>query len=98
MSDAAHPHRAVPPAALAMIGGGQMALALAEGFCRAGLLKPSDITVFDPQTFRDRATFDAPYLPPTGVRYVLVAGAFAVYDGQATGTLNGRSLRKASSK
>ena len=48
MSDAAHPHRAVPPAALAMIGGGQMALALAEGFCRAGLLKPSDITVFDP--------------------------------------------------
>jgi pyrroline-5-carboxylate reductase len=34
--------------AIAMIGGGQMALALAEGFCRAGLLKPSDITVHDP--------------------------------------------------
>jgi len=34
--------------AIAMIGGGQMALALAEGFCRAGLLQPSDITVHDP--------------------------------------------------
>ena len=31
-----------------MIGGGQMALALAEGFCRAGLLAPADITVYDP--------------------------------------------------
>lgn len=63
-----------------------------------GWLKPgmvADIAVFDPGTFRDRATFDEPYLPPTGIRYVLVAGAFAVYDGQATGTLNGRSLRKA---
>jgi pyrroline-5-carboxylate reductase len=34
--------------AVAMIGGGQMALALAEGFCRAGLLQPTDITVHDP--------------------------------------------------
>jgi pyrroline-5-carboxylate reductase len=33
---------------VAMIGGGQMALALAEGFCRAGLLGPADITVYDP--------------------------------------------------
>lgn len=71
------------------------------GLTDRGCLKQdmvADITVFDPQTFRDRATFDEPYLPSTGVRYVLVAGAFAVYDGQATGTLNGRSLRKATSK
>jgi len=31
-----------------MIGGGQMALALTEGFCRAGLLQPSEIIVYDP--------------------------------------------------
>ncbi|MFM8707562.1 MAG: pyrroline-5-carboxylate reductase [Planctomycetia bacterium] len=31
-----------------MIGGGQMALALAEGFCRAGLLEAADIIVYDP--------------------------------------------------
>ena len=33
---------------VAMIGGGQMALALAEGFCRAGLVPPAAITVHDP--------------------------------------------------
>jgi len=33
---------------VAMIGGGQMALALAEGFCRAGLLAAGDIVVYDP--------------------------------------------------
>lgn len=33
---------------IAMIGGGQMALALAEGFHRAGLVAPADITVYDP--------------------------------------------------
>ncbi len=54
----------------------------------------ADITVFDPMSFRDHATFDQPYLPSAGVRYVMVAGAFAVYEGQATGVLNGRSLRK----
>ncbi len=33
---------------VAMVGGGQMALALAEGFCRARLLAPADIVVHDP--------------------------------------------------
>jgi pyrroline-5-carboxylate reductase len=31
-----------------MIGGGQMALALVEGFCRAGLLEAAAVTVHDP--------------------------------------------------
>jgi pyrroline-5-carboxylate reductase len=35
-------------AAIALIGGGQMALALAEGFCRAGLVVPRDIVCADP--------------------------------------------------
>lgn len=67
------------------------------GLTDRGLLQPglvADIAVFDANTFRDRATFDQPYLPPSGIRYVLVNGALAVYDGQATGTLSGRSLRK----
>ncbi len=33
---------------VAMVGGGQMALALAEGFCRTGLLEPAGIVVHDP--------------------------------------------------
>ena len=36
------------PAEIAMIGGGRMASALAEGFCRAGLVSPAGIVVFDP--------------------------------------------------
>jgi pyrroline-5-carboxylate reductase len=34
--------------AIAFIGGGRMAQALAEGFCRSGLVEPAAITVFDP--------------------------------------------------
>lgn len=37
-----------PARTIAMIGGGQMALALARGFCRARLLDPADIVVHDP--------------------------------------------------
>lgn len=33
-----------------MIGGGQMALALGEGFCRAGLLNANKIIVYEPQS------------------------------------------------
>jgi len=46
MSRASGEHPPIGP--IAMVGGGQMALALAEGFCRAGLVVPSGITVHDP--------------------------------------------------
>lgn len=53
MSDTASHSTSTPPTPpaigrVAMVGGGQMALALAEGFCRAGLLAPADIVVHDP--------------------------------------------------
>ena len=63
MSHATQPatSRPSPSRAIAMIGGGQMALALAEGFCRAGLLQPSDITVHDPvAAARERLTARVP--------------------------------------
>lgn len=54
-----------PDAAVAMIGGGQMALALAEGFHRAGLLAPTAVTVFDPsQPARERLAIRLP-----GIRF-----------------------------
>ncbi|TVP96163.1 MAG: D-aminoacylase [Planctomycetaceae bacterium] len=56
----------------------------------------ADLVVFDPNDFRDRATFDEPYLPPSGMRHVLVAGQPAVFDGQVTGILAGQALRKPS--
>ncbi len=56
----------------------------------------ADLAIFDPSTFIDQATFDSPYLPPTGMRHVLVSGQLAVYEGQLTGVLAGQSLRKPS--
>jgi len=58
---------------VAMIGGGQMALALAEGFCRAGLLSAGDIVVYDPHPpARERLVAAVP-----GVRFAATAGEAA---------------------
>jgi len=58
---------------VAMIGGGQMALALAEGFCRAGLLAAGDIVVYDPHPpARERLAAAVP-----GVRFAAAAAAAA---------------------
>lgn len=67
------------------------------GMTDRGLLKDgywADVVVFDPKTFRDRATYESPYLTPSGIQHVLVNGTFAVFEGQATGTLSGKALRK----
>ena len=42
------PARPLSTGGIALIGGGRMASALAEGFCRAGLVTPDAITVYDP--------------------------------------------------
>lgn len=58
---------------VAMIGGGQMALALAEGFHRAGLLDPAEITISDPHAAaRDRLAARLP-----GIRFADTATAAA---------------------
>lgn len=62
-----------------------------RGYLRAGAV--ADVVVFDPNTFRDHATFDTPYRYATGVRYVFVSGVPAVYDGVPTGALAGRAIR-----
>ncbi|MCA9066313.1 MAG: amidohydrolase family protein [Planctomycetaceae bacterium] len=56
--------------------------------------KVADLSVFDPQTFRDRATFAEPFLQCAGTRHVLVNGQLAVHDGIPTGRLAGRAVRK----
>ncbi|MFM7137944.1 MAG: pyrroline-5-carboxylate reductase [Planctomycetota bacterium] len=58
---------------VAMIGGGRMASALAEGFCRAGLLAAEAITVYDPAAAAREAL--AASLP--GVRFVDTPAAAA---------------------
>jgi N-acyl-D-amino-acid deacylase len=66
------------------------------GISDRGLLKPgmyADITVFDPTTIIDRATFEQPSQLATGVTYVFVNGVPVVDDGQTTAALPGRPLR-----
>ncbi len=53
----------------------------------------ADVVVFDPKTFRDKATFDHPHQYATGVRYLFVNGRLAIEEGRFTGTLGGRVLR-----
>jgi len=61
-----------------------------------GYLKPdcfADVVVFDPQTFRDTATFDKPHQYATGVRYLFVNGVLAIDEGKYTDALAGKALR-----
>lgn len=66
------------------------------GLNERGLLKPgmyADITVFDPATIIDRATYEQPSQLATGVSYVFVNGVAVVDGGQVTAALPGRALR-----
>jgi N-acyl-D-amino-acid deacylase len=61
-----------------------------------GLLKIgyfADITVFDPNTIIDEATYKEPNKPAKGVDYVIVNGQLEYDHGTLTGTKAGRPLR-----
>jgi dihydroorotase/N-acyl-D-amino-acid deacylase len=62
-----------------------------RGLIREGMF--ADLTVFDPRTVIDRATFESPNQYPTGIEYVLINGQIAVDKGQRTTALTGRVLR-----
>jgi N-acyl-D-aspartate/D-glutamate deacylase len=66
------------------------------GLRERGLLRPgfyADLTIFDPKSVLDRATFEMPNQHPDGVRYVIVNGQISVDEGQRTPALAGRVLR-----
>ena len=62
-----------------------------RGLLRAGMA--ADITIFDPATIRDVATFEDPNHYSTGVRWVLVNGRPVVADGKITDERPGKALR-----
>src|SRR5438270_299292 len=62
-----------------------------RGLVREGYF--ADITIFDPNTVIDRATFDDPNQYPTGINYVIVNGQIEVDQGKRTPALGGRVLR-----
>ncbi len=60
-----------------------------------GLLKEgkkADITIFDPDTIIDKATFENPHQYPEGIVYVIVNGAVVLDQGQHLGARPGKVL------
>jgi len=53
----------------------------------------ADVTVFDPATVIDRATFEQPHQYPVGIPHVFVGGVAVVRDGEVSGMRPGQILR-----
>ena len=67
------------------------------GITDRGWLKPgyyADVIVFDAKTIREEATYVEPERLSVGMRWVFVNGKAAVSEGQPTGVMAGRGLRK----
>jgi N-acyl-D-amino-acid deacylase len=62
-----------------------------RGILRPGML--ADITVFDPKTIKDVATYNDPLHYSLGVKFVFVNGRPVVWDGSITEERPGRALR-----
>ena len=62
-----------------------------RGLLRVGMW--ADVTIFDPATIRDLATFDNPNQLSQGMDYVLVNGVPVIDQGKMTGARPGRVLR-----
>ncbi len=67
-----------------------------RGYIQPG--KVADLVVFDPDRFRDRATFEQPHQYSEGVFYLFVNGELVIDRGRYTGALAGRPLRHAVSQ
>lgn len=63
-----------------------------RGILRDGF--KADIVVFNPQTVKTRATRENPKQYPIGIDWVIVNGEPVIADGENTGALPGRGLRR----
>jgi N-acyl-D-amino-acid deacylase len=66
------------------------------GLRERGLLREgyfADVTIFNPNTVIDRATFEEPNQYPVGINYVIVNGQVEVDNGKRTASNSGRVLR-----
>jgi len=55
----------------------------------------ADIVVFNPDTIIDQATWDNPHQYPRGIEHVMVNGTLVITEGEHTGALPGKILKKA---
>ena len=63
-----------------------------RGLLRDGTV--ADLVVFDPTAVASLATYDEPRKFPAGIEHVIVRGIPVVTDGEHTGALPGRALRR----
>ena len=66
------------------------------GLVDRGLLRPgqfADVTLFDPKTVIDRATYLEPFQYSEGISTVIVNGQVVLEQGKPTGAKPGRALR-----
>lgn len=54
----------------------------------------ADVTLFNPVTVKDRATFEAPHQYPDGIPWVIVNGVVVVDNAKFTDARPGRAIRK----
>jgi N-acyl-D-amino-acid deacylase len=54
----------------------------------------ADLVVFNPDTVRDSATWKDPHQYPVGIPYVIVNGKVVIDEGEHTGELSGKILKK----
>jgi N-acyl-D-amino-acid deacylase len=54
----------------------------------------ADVVVFDPATVASNATYDEPRRFPTGIEHVIINGVPVVANGEHTGALPGRAIRR----
>ena len=58
----------------------------------------ADVIVFRPDDLRERATYESPSEPASGMRFVIVNGVVSIAEGAYTGAMAGRALRRQGSR
>lgn len=61
-----------------------------RGLLKVG--KAADVVIFDPKAVFERASYEEPRKAAEGIRYVLINGQWALWDGAVTETFAGESL------
>jgi N-acyl-D-amino-acid deacylase len=83
----------LPQAIYKMTGGSAAALRLVDrGLLREGY--HADMTIFDPQSVAERATYENPHQYAAGISTVIVNGVVVIDGGEHTGALPGKMLRR----
>ncbi len=63
-----------------------------RGILREGA--PADVVIFDPHTVADKATFESPIQPPSGIPHVFVNGIPVIENHEPTEHRPGQVLRR----